>query len=150
MKNIKQDNREIKEKQCIDLQDVASVMGKTISKFYDEMLMQQLSSTTLLHEHLFGKIIGYKKVKEPVYLTIKIPKIEKDYDNDYEYGTGEFRGLLISFREVKLFRIGTKIIEEPIYKKVKTGQTIKFARYSDLKNDREKIRKSVKKLSKSL
>lgn len=134
----------IKQKEGIELQDVANVMGDTVAKFYDEMLMQQLSSTNLLHEHLFGKIIGYKKVKEPVYLTIKVPRIEKDYDNDIEYGTGEFRGLLISFREVKLFRIGTKIVEEPIYKKIKTGKTIKFARYSDLKNDRKKSKKQLK------
>jgi len=138
MKSKPTEGKGIKEKQGIDLQDVASVMGNTMAKFYDEMLMQQLSSTNLLHEHLFGKIIGYKKVKKPVYLTIKVPHIEKDYDNDIEYGTGEFRGLLISFREVKLFRIGTKIVEKPIYKKIKTGQVIKFSRYSELKNDRGK------------
>ena len=116
-----------KQKEGIELTDVSSVL----SRLYMEKMIDSINMS------LFGmpQPVGYRNVKVPVYFKIKIPVIEKDYDNDSEYGTGEFRGLLISLREVNLFRIGMKIEKEPIYKKNKNGEVIKIQRYSKLKGN---------------
>lgn len=104
--------------------------GNIMANYYDSILLNQMR-TSPLEDSLFGKVIGYKKVKVPKYLIIKLPIIEKDYNTDSEYGDGSFRGYLISFREVKLFRIGTTIEKQPIRRKI-TGKTVKWKRYGDL------------------
>lgn len=106
-------------------------VGNQMASLYDQMLMNALKHANDLDEMMFGKIIRYRNVKVPKYLTVKIPVISRDYDNDSEYGDGSFRGLLISTREVKLFRIGTAIERQPVRKK-STGKTIKWERYSPL------------------
>lgn len=56
-------------------------------------------------------ITGYRNKKVPVYLTIKYPMIEKYFDDEY----GKFVGYLIVIKEIKLFRIGTKVEKVPVY-----------------------------------
>lgn len=125
--------RKNKQKKTLDvLNSVADELGQAMASTYDKLMMESLTGSSMLHEKIFGKLVGFKKVKVPKYLTIKVPVIEKDYDNDSEYGTGEFRGWLISFKEVNVCKIGTRIEETPIYKKKKTDQTIKFKRYGKL------------------
>ncbi len=103
-----------------------------LETYYSKKYLE-LASTNFFPSHILGEIIGYRKVKVPTYLTIKVPMVEKHYDSDYDYEDDEFRGWLISFKEVKLFKIGHKIEEVPIYKKRKPGSvTIKFKRYSKL------------------
>lgn len=113
------------------IEEYSKNASNILANYYDKALLDSITGSTSLEDSLFGKVIGYKKVKVPKYLIIKIPIIEKDYNNDSEYGDGSFRGYLISFREVKLFRIGTTIESKPIRKKV-TGKTIKWKRYSNL------------------
>lgn len=108
---------------------VAKRLGEEMGNLYDQILINTLTHANQLDEMVFGKITGYKTVKAPRYLTIKIPDISKQYDDDSEYGTGEFEGFLISFKEIKLFRIGTKTEKQPIRKKPK-GQTVSFSRYN--------------------
>ena len=97
-----------------------------LANYYDKVFLKSMTGMSFL-----GKVVGYKKVKAPRYLTIKIPVISRHYDFDSEYGTGEFLGLLISLKEITLFRIGTTTVIEPIYKKPK-GK-IKFNRHTKLK-----------------
>jgi len=118
---------------------VVEEMGDQLAGFYDQMLMNSIKQKTIMDEIFLGKITGYRKVKVPKYLKIKVPFVEKDYDNDYEFGTGEFRGWLFGFREVNGPRIGTKTIRVPVMKKPK-NRTIKFTRYSDLSPKKETIK----------
>ena len=111
------------------LHDIRDRLEEMMSSYYEKALMNSLFGNA---EYLFGKVIGYKKVRVPKYLTIKVPVITKEYDNDSEYGDGSFRGFLLSFEERKLFRIGTTIEKQPIYRKTK-GETITFSRYGGLK-----------------
>mgnify|MGYP001563295896 CR=1 FL=1 len=113
------------------LKSSSEILGKVMAKYYDEMLLDIFAGNNLA-ETFVGKIIGYRKTKVPIYLTIPIPRITRDYDNDSEYGTGEFRGFLISFEKVNLFRIGTKTEKQAIYRKQK-GKTISFKRYGESK-----------------
>ena len=134
----------MKNKKIDVAENIIECAGSAVASYYDKMMMDTvLNQTQFCH---FGNIIGYKKVKQPVYLTIKIPVISKDYDDDYEYGTGDFKGLLISLKEIRLFKIGTKIIEEPIYEERKNKGMIKFTRYSPLKQ-KEIIKKNISKLN---
>ncbi len=129
---MKQTKARIKRKIKVTADSIADKMGKAMAESYDKFLMQSLLSTSLVHESLFGKIVGYRNVKVPRYLTIKVPVIARDYDNDSEYGTGEFRGWLVSFKVINVCKIGTRTEKEAIYKKEKTGQTIRFSRYNPL------------------
>ncbi len=113
------------------LKSSSEILGKIMAEYYDEMLLATFAGNNLA-ETFVGKIVGYRKTEVPVYLTIPILKITRDYDNDSEYGTGEFRGFLISFEKVNLFRIGTKIEKQAIYRKQK-GKTIFFKRYGESK-----------------
>lgn len=110
------------------VKEYSKYAGNALANYYDSLLLNQMQGSPL-EDSLFGKIIGYKNIKVPKYLTIKIPVIEKDYDFDSEYGDGSFRGYLISFREIKLFRIGTKIERMPIRRKA-TGKSISWRRYN--------------------
>jgi hypothetical protein len=112
----------------IKIDRIAKKLGKEIATFYDKVLLDNLSSSL---SYDFGKIIGYKNIRVPVYFKIYIPVVEKHYDTDSEYGSGEFEGWLISFREIKLFKIWNKIEKQPIYRKEK-GKTVSFTRYKEL------------------
>ena len=105
---------------------------KELGRVYNQMAMNMLTSWGKTDELFNGEIIGYRKVKVPRYFRIKIPVISKAYDDDSEYGTGEFEGWLISFKEISLFRIGTDIEKRPIRKKLK-DQVITWKRYEPLK-----------------
>ena len=112
----------------INLSNVASVLEKVFLPMVADSILQQ----SQLDEFAFGKIVGYRDIKVPVYLRIKVPVIVKHYCEDSEYGQSEFMGWLISFREVSLFRIGTKIEKEPIRKESNIGGTINFVRNKPL------------------
>lgn len=100
-------------------------IARTTGKYFDKKIMEALT-----YSPLGETIVGYRKIKEPVFLKIKIPVIAKDYDIEF----GDFRGYLISFKEVNLFKIGSKMVEKPIYKKTKP-KVIKFKRYSPLSSN---------------
>lgn len=77
----------------------------------------------------FGKLIRYKNVVQPKYLSFYIPTIEKHYDDDYEYGESEFRGFLLGLKHITTkIKIGTEIVRVPVYKKNK-GRVVNFKRY---------------------
>lgn len=96
--------------------------AKNTEKYYDELLMKLYPSTHL------REIYGYRTVKQPKYLYVTLPVIEKHLDID-----SDFEGYLLTFRKVKLFRIGTEKVKMPICKKIKKGGKISFSRYSELK-----------------
>ena len=108
------------------LMDGINLLSEALAKSIDKMIFEPL---------LFEREIShYREVKVPRYFSLKLPMVNKDYDDDYEYGTGEFKGLLISMREVLRFRIGTKVIKQPVYKSYKkSDKPIKFVRYGKLK-----------------
>lgn len=99
---------------------ISEQLGKALGNYYDRTMMDMMTNNTAA-EMLFGKVVGYRKQRVPKYLYIPFPAIEKHYNED-----GEYEGLLISVYQKRLFRIGTEIVEVPIYKKKKS--TIKFAR----------------------
>ncbi len=107
------------------LKDTAEKVADALHNFYDQRLLDRTMNTTTT-SLLLGEVVGYRKVKRPKYLWVTLPQIEKHYDTEYN----EFEGYLLTFRRVRLFRIGTKMVSEPIYKK-KTGSTIRFVRYGD-------------------
>lgn len=110
-------------KEGIDLIDVMKV---TQQLYMDKMVYS-------INESLFGmpKIVSYRNVKVPKYLTIKVPVIERY--TYYEYGDGEPSGWLITFKHINICKIGTKIERQPVYEKPKkTKQTIKYKRFSKL------------------
>lgn len=110
-----------------EVENLARKYSRELATYYDKLLLESIKSPFAL----FGKVVGYKKIKVPRYITIKIPMISRHYDEDLEYGRGEFEGFLISFEPLISFKIGTKTVSEPIYEKLK-GK-IKFKRYSKLK-----------------
>lgn len=104
-------------------------LGKNLANFYDKALLKSLEDQPFFRP----KIIGYRKVRVPVYFEIKIPVLEPHYDTDYEFGTGEFEGYLLTTKVINRIKIGTRIEEQPIYKKEpKKGKTITFERYQPL------------------
>lgn len=81
---------------------------------------------------LLGELVGHKKRIVTKYLKIPVLIIEKHYDTDSEYGTGELEGLLISIKWIETkIPIGKKTIEIPVYSKHK-GRVVKWSRYSKL------------------
>lgn len=81
------------------------------------------------YDLFFGKPIRYKNVKQPKYFSFYVPVIQKHYDDDYEYGTGDFEGLLLSLKKITTkIKIGTQIVSVPVYKK-RSNKPITFKRY---------------------
>lgn len=119
-------------------------IGNEVSNFYDKQFLDATTQSLCFRPEL--KIIGYRKVKVPRYLTIKLPVIERWTDYDGEYSFGDLEGWIIYFKEFNLFRIGTRIEEEPVYEKLKPSKaTIRFRRYSLLKQ-KKIIKKQINKL----
>jgi len=115
----------------IELENSVERMAN-VTDFYNKKFMEVVSYHM---DHLFfGKVVGYKDVRVPRYLMVPVPVIERHYD--YSDMGVDFEGILLSFRWVRLFRIGTKVIKEPVYRKPKS-QLIKFRRYSNLNVDTE-------------
>jgi hypothetical protein len=110
-------------------QNMKNQIDEEMNKFYDSVLLDAL----LAPSPFLGEP-RYRKERVPVYLKIKVPVIHKHTCyNDYEEYDDEPIGWLISFKEVKLFKIGSKIEEVPYWPKRKTtGETIKFKRYEPL------------------
>lgn len=109
---------------------ISDSLDSCLIGFYDDCL--KLVAGPSLIDKIMGKPIGYKDVKYPKYLHIYLPTISKHFDTDYDGEYSDFDGYLLSLKKVKLFRIGTEIIKEPIYKK-QTGKKITFKRYGDIK-----------------
>jgi len=118
------------------VEDITEQVGSALSNFYDKMLLDAYTNTNLL----LGEVVGYRNVKRPKYLEISLPHIEKHYDYDY----GEDDGYLLTFRRVRLFRIGTETVSEPIYKKRK-GSFIRFPRYNKISPIDNKLTKKKQK-----
>jgi hypothetical protein len=120
-------------KKKIDI--VKFMAGDMGNKFYDEALLNATQSNLTITNRFLGKIIGYKKVKVPVWETEKIPYIEKYYgecNDDGEYGN-ELEGYLIKFKEKKIKKIGYKWVKKPIFEKREIyNKPIKFKRYGEL------------------
>ena len=108
-----------------------------IPKIWEKALLETVERRGLLFQAgIFGKIIGYKKVKVAVWETEKRPYIEKYYGEGNDEGeyNDELEGYLIRFKEKKIKKIGYKWEEEPIYEKPKkSGNVIKFKRYETKK-----------------
>ena len=118
----------MKKNKTIKTDPIVKKLGKEMAAYYDKVL---LNSFLGMSYPPLGEIIGYKNIKVPVYFRIYIPVVEKHYDTDFEYGTGEFEGWLLSFREINLFKIGNKIKKQPIYRK-EEKKTVIFKRYKRL------------------
>lgn len=118
------------------IEDMCNVAAKNYDAAFLKSTIQPLSFRPEL------KIIGYRKVKVPVYFEISVPVTEKHYD---EYG--EYEGMLTRMEKKRLFKIGTRIEEQPIYEKPKPSKVaIKFKRYSPLKQ-KKIIKKQINKLN---
>lgn len=118
---------------------IFSAMSEELNSFYDQALLNVMTRPLLFNHHL--KIIRYKKVKVPVYFEISVPVWRKHYDE-----CGEYEGILMTIEKKALFRIGTRIEEEPVYEKLKPSKaTIRFRRYSPLKQ-KKIIKKQINKL----
>lgn len=103
-------------------------MSKDLAEFYDRTIMENLRQS-LICSFDNRKIIGYRNVKTPRYLEINVPNFERHYDED-----GNYEGLLVFTRKVRVCQVGTKIEGRPIYFKPKNeGSIIKFSRYGSLK-----------------
>lgn len=103
--------------------ELVDQLRETMSKYYDSVFINSALQS------LSG--VKYRKTRVPTYLTIKVPSIKRhvcSYDGDAE----SYGGWILTFREIKLFKIGSHIEEVPCYKKPKKGQTIKFKRYAPL------------------
>lgn len=108
-----------------------------VADLFAEHMADSLNRSLFMSDMIFGKVIGYRWKKEPRYLYLPIPVIEKHYDSDYEYGSGEFEGLLISVVWKRLFRIGSKRVKVPIYsKKQTTGESINIPKIESLKSEK--------------
>lgn len=133
----------MKDKNIDSTKKLIEYMESTLGNYYDRTMMNVvLNQNSFFH---FGKIIGYKNVKEPIYFTIKVPIIEKHYNYDECGDYEEEDGFLITTKEIKLFKIGTKIVKKPIYEERKDRGMIKFRRYSPLKQ-KKIIKKGINKL----
>ena len=109
------------------------------SNIYDQEFLRVASFLANLFLNQ-GELIGYRKVRVPIYLSIPVPVIEKHY----EYGdfgeSCELEGLLITIKWIRLFKIWSKIEKVPRYKKLTNkGSKITFRRYKplDFKGDIE-------------
>ena len=113
------------------IRKVADELGNTLASFYDKQLLDAATSTSI-YERWMPKIVGYRMVRVPRYLEITIPVIEKHYCSD-EYGEERYlEGLLLTFKTIRVCRIGTKVEKQPIYKSDKRkGSPINFKRYGD-------------------
>lgn len=115
-------------------------MGNNVANYYNKQFLNIATESLSLGPRL--KIIGYRKVRVPVYFEINVLVSEKHYDED-----GEYEGILLKTEKKKLFKIGTKIEERPIYEKPKPSKVaIKFKRYSPLKQ-KKIIKKQINKLN---
>lgn len=116
-------------------------LGDELINVYNKQFLDMVTQSLCFRPEL--KIIGYRKVKVPVYFEISVPVTEKHYD---EYG--EYEGMLTRIEKKRLFKIGTRIEKEPIYEKPKPSKaTIKFRRYNPIQQ-KKIIKKSINKLSK--
>lgn len=110
---------------------LAQERAKAIGDFYDKALLDNLKT----HFPFFAGA-KYRKQRVPIYLKIKIPVLEKhscgyDYD-DYPVSKN---GYFLTFRKIKLFKIGSRIEKVEYYPKKKIpGGTSKFRRYSQLES----------------
>jgi hypothetical protein len=95
--------------------------NEALQNFYDRKLLQSIRQP-----NPFLAKVKWRKVKVPKYFTIKLPVIDRVVDE------GGNVGYRIILQEFDLFRIGTKIEEQPYYPKTKNGEAIKFRRYGDL------------------
>ena len=108
-----------------DVKSVAETLGNSLASFYDKAMID------VLKPNMFTpKPYKYIKVKRPRYIYIKCPILVRHYDE-----WGDFEGWLISFVPRWHFRWGTKIVEEPVYRKSKP-RVIKFRRYGPLSNEK--------------
>jgi hypothetical protein len=111
------------------LKDKADELGSHLATYYDKMILDQASKSFLLG--FSGK---YRNKRVPKYLWITVPVVERHYCNDEDGGYNSLSsGWLVSTRRIRLFKIGTEVIQVPIRKKLpKKGATIKFRRYGEL------------------
>ncbi len=103
-------------------------MKNTLNTFYDKQFLKDIESN-LSDDILFGNKTGkYKKEIITKYLSIFVPTIKKQYDED----TGEFVGFLFTMEWIQTnIPIGKEVIKVPIRKKMK-NQNIKFKKYSPI------------------
>mgnify|MGYP001583534148 CR=1 FL=1 len=103
-------------------------------EYYSQKMGEAMAQDT--DNYLFGKPVRYRKQTVIKYLHLPALSITRDYDNDSEYGTGEFRGFLVSIKWVKTFiPVGKEVIKVPIFKRHKKDSVLKFQRYTALEAD---------------
>lgn len=102
------------------------------SEFYDKAFLERAKGNSIFPT---PKIIGYKKVREAVWFSVKVPTIEPVCNcDDYECELNHDRDIIIiRMVEKKLFKIGWKWVKEPIFaRRRRSKKTISFKRYSSL------------------
>lgn len=112
--------------------EVAERLGEATANYFDRMAMDMLMLPSLLFS---GK---YRNQRVPKYLRIRIPVIERHYCYNDDGDSGG-SGLLLTTREIRLFKIGTEIIKVPVMRNFKKGETITFKRYSTLNKKTDKL-----------
>lgn len=130
--------KEIKVTKRVDLtQEMADDLGKIVGNFYDNAMVEMLKGASLFYT---GK---FRKKRVPKYLWITVPTIEYHICDWGECGCS-VSGLLISTKRIKLFKIGTEVIEVPVRRKFKKGEKITFRRYGNLKKTKSKKTRQAK------
>lgn len=117
-KNVKKETKGSEEemtKKKTTMEKTANRMAKTCANFYDKALVDRLMAGTSLFYS--GK---FRNKRVPKYLWLTIPVIERHFD--YEYG--DYEGLIITTRKIRLFKIGTKVIKVPVWRKFKQVQEV--------------------------
>lgn len=117
---------------------ISDKVGNDLARIYDKSFIDSLTHRPTW----MPEIVGYKNVRVPRYLEIRVPVIEKHY-RDFDDGM-EYEGLLITTRTIRICKFGWKYEKQPIYKK-QIRKSIRFIRYSNLKVD--DIKNLVKKLN---
>ncbi len=97
-------------------------MQKPFSEYCDKIVLKRLFNKGM---SLFctGK---FRNKRVPKYFKIRVPVIRKYFCEDTDEN-----GLLITTKEISLFRIGTKVIKVPVIRKLK-GKKIRFRRFGAL------------------
>lgn len=104
--------------------EITDKIAQVAGNYYDEILLNTLLEGTTYYK--------WKNERVTKYLTISIPIIKKHICTD-EDGEIYETGFLITFKQIKLLKIGSQIIKTPyIPKRKTTGKAISFKRYSDL------------------
>ena len=98
-------------------------LNKVTQGFYDSKFLDLSMERLTLSGSIAPTILRYRNVRVPRYFPIWIPVISRHYSDEY----GDYEGILLTFVKKDLFKIGTKIEKQPVYRKLEGG--INFKKY---------------------